>query len=190
MCEDAVDHDIIGGPGIVVEIDESHFCTVKQGQGRNRRKPQNWIFAGMERESKKFFAVSLGLEGRRDMATLEPLIINHIRPGSIIMSDSWRAYRDIDRLVDPEGRSMNYEHHTVNHRVGFTDPNNPWIHTQTIERRWGDVKGVVKRRGVSKKVEQHLYRYRFIKKYPINTLHHLMVEAGKCFPFSRFVNTP
>ena len=26
------------------EIDVSHFCTVKQGQGRNRGKPQNWIF--------------------------------------------------------------------------------------------------------------------------------------------------
>ena len=44
VCKDAVDKDVIGGPGVVVKIDESHFCTVKQGQGRNRGKPQNWIF--------------------------------------------------------------------------------------------------------------------------------------------------
>lgn len=174
----------------MVEIGESHFCTIKQGQGRNKEKPSNWIFGGIERERKKFFAVALGLEGNRNMSTLEPLIIDHIRPGSIIMSDQWRAYNDIDKLVDNSGQSMNYEHHTVNHKEGFVNFQNRWIHTQTIERHWGDMKEVVKRRGVSRKVEQHLFRYRFIKKYPVNTLHHLMVEAGKSFPYSRFMNTP
>ena len=78
------------------EIDVSHFCTVKQGQGRNRGKSQNWILAGIEGNSKKFSAVALGLESRRDMDTLELLIIDHIRPGSIIMSDSSKAYKDIE----------------------------------------------------------------------------------------------
>ena len=173
-----------------MEIDESHFCTVKQGQGRNRKKSSNWIFGGIERQSKKFFAVALGLEGNRRMTTLEPLIIQHIRPGSIIMSDEWSSYNDIERLVDSNGELMNYEHHTVNHKIGFVNFDNPWVHTQTIERHWGDMKEVIKRRGVSKKVEQHLYRYRFLKKYPVNTLHHLMVEAGKSFPYSRYMNTP
>ena len=96
----------------MVEIDESHFFTVKQGQGRNRDKPQNWILAGIERDSNKFFAVALRLEGRRDMTTLEPLINYYIRPGSIIMSDSWKAYDDIEKLVDGDGMSMNYEHYS------------------------------------------------------------------------------
>ena len=125
----------------MVEIDESHFFTVKQGHGRNRDKPQNWILAGIERDSNKFFAVALGLEGRRDMTTLESLINYYIRPGSIIMSDSWKAYKDIEKLVDGDGISMNYEHYTVNHRVGFVDLENPWIHTQTIERMGCEMRG-------------------------------------------------
>ena len=65
VCEDAVEKDIIGGPGGVLEIDESHFCTVKQEQGRKKEKSSNCIFGGIERQSKKFFAVTLGLEGNR-----------------------------------------------------------------------------------------------------------------------------
>ena len=44
---------------------------------------------------------------------------------------------------------MNYEHHTVNHRVGFVN-----LENQTIERRWRDVKSVVKRRDKQIKVSR------------------------------------
>ena len=74
------------------------------------------------------------------MNNLEPLITQHIRPGSIIMSDQWWAYNDIERLVDSNGELMNYKHHTVNHKVGFVNFDNPWIHTKTIEWYWGDIK--------------------------------------------------
>ena len=104
------------------------------------------------------------------------------------MSDKWGAYNDIERLLDGNGDSMNYVHHLVNHKEGFVNFDKPLIHTQTIKRHWKDIKEVIKRRRVSKKVEQHLYRYRLIKKYPVKTLHHLMVEAGKSFFYSRFTH--
>ena len=49
----------------------------------------------------------------RTARTLLPLIINNIAPGSIIMSDEWRAYRRIPRLpVRPryshEGQNDNF----------------------------------------------------------------------------------
>ena len=110
--------------------------------------------------------------------------MQHIKPGSIIISDSWSAYNNIANLTDNDGVSLNYEHHVINHSVEFV---NGWVHTQNVERLWGDLKEIVKRRGVNKKVDQHLYRFLFFKKYPKNTLHHLMEEAGKSFPFSRFM---
>ena len=50
------------------------------------------------------------------------------------MSDEWRAYNDVERLVDSNGELMKYKHHTVNYKVGFINFDNPRVHTQTIER--------------------------------------------------------
>ena len=74
--------------------------------------------------------------------------------------------------------SLNYEHHTINHSEAFADD---WVHTQTIEMFWGDLKEVVKRRGVNKKVEQHLYRFLFMKKIYHKHFTPPEVEAGKSF---------
>ena len=98
------------------------------------------------------------------MSTLEPLIIEHIRPGSMIMSDKLGAHNDIERLVDGNGDSMNYVHHSVNHKEEFVNFDNPWVHTETIERQWGDMKEVIKRRGVSKKVSNTVRHYICISK--------------------------
>ena len=94
------------------------------------------------------------------------------------MSDEWRAFNDAERLVDSNGEVMKYKHHTVNYKVGFINFDNHRVHTQTFERYCGDMEEVMKRRGVSKTIEQHLCRYKFLKKYSVNTLHHLMVEQG------------
>ena len=56
------------------------------------------------------------------------------------ISGQWGAYNDIERLVDINGELMKYEHHTVNHKVGFVNFENPWIHTQTIERHWDEMR--------------------------------------------------
>ena len=177
----------VGGPGIIVEIDETHMTSIKHHTGRNLRRKQFWVFGGIERVSGKKFAVSLGFNGKRDRNTLEPLIIKHIKKGSIIVSDCWRAYDNIVNLVDANGQSMNYTHHRINHQLYFVDPINPIIHTQTVERFWGDLKDVVKRRGI-KNMERHIYRFLFLAKYPEKTLHHLMIEAGKSYPYPHISN--
>ena len=79
------------------------------------------------------FAISLGLGGRTNTVTIETLIIKHIKPGSIIMSDQSPTYNNIPNLVDSDGISLNYEHHTINPSVEFV---NGWVHTQTIDRLW------------------------------------------------------
>ena len=106
-------------------------------RGRRLRKSHHWVFGGIERGSGKRFVICLGMGGKRDRETLEPLIVRHILPGTTVISDCWRAYSNIPSLVDSNGQPLNYIHRTVNHAVGFVNSRNPWIHTQTIERLWG-----------------------------------------------------
>ena len=118
----------IGGPGKIVEIDESHFGKAKYGRGR--KLSDIWVFGGIERESTRKFAVPLTGEfseadsRRRDKATLLPLIEKYILPGTLIMSDGWKAYEDIALI---EGR--NYTHKVINHSECYVDPTDRTVHT-------------------------------------------------------------
>lgn len=61
---------VIGGPNIVVEIDEAYFGKVKYNRGR--RRPGIWIIGGIERNNKRncfIFPVR-----NRNAATLEAVI--------------------------------------------------------------------------------------------------------------------
>ena len=44
-------HTMLGGPGVVVELDESHFG--KRMHHKGRLVKGNWIFGGVERTDKK-----------------------------------------------------------------------------------------------------------------------------------------
>ncbi|VDO32499.1 unnamed protein product [Haemonchus placei] len=66
---------------------------------------------------------------RRDVATLTNIILKLIRPGTTIMSDSWRAYSQLSRL--PAG----CRHLTVNHMDNFGDPRTS-AHTHHVESLW------------------------------------------------------
>uniref|UniRef100_A0A914DK17 ISXO2-like transposase domain-containing protein n=1 Tax=Acrobeloides nanus TaxID=290746 RepID=A0A914DK17_9BILA len=55
-------------------------------------------------------------------------------PGSIIFSDCWKGYRTEELEV------AGFEHFKVNHKYNFLNPDDPNIHTQTVERMWGSAK--------------------------------------------------
>ena len=89
-----LDHPIvIGGPGTVVEIDESKFG--KRKYNRGRAVDGHWVFGGIERGTTKSFMVVVE---DRSAATLIPIIQRYIRPGSVIISDEWRAYSTLSSL--------------------------------------------------------------------------------------------
>ena len=117
------------------------------------------------------------------MEALEPLIVKHIRPGSVIISDSWSAYNNKTNLHDSEGNSVNYTHKNVNHRIDFVNHSDPSVHTQTVERFWNDLNDKIKYKGRCRTIEQNLYKYLFQRKYKDNIYHHLLVECGEYFPF-------
>lgn len=77
----------------------------------------------------------LKLVPSRARTTLIPIIKRHVRSGSTIYSDSWRAYV---QSLTKEG----YHHYPVNHKNNFVDPHTG-SHTQHIERYWQTIKGQV-----------------------------------------------
>jgi transposase-like protein len=131
----------IGGDGIIVEIDEAKFGRRKYHRGR--LITGQWLFGGIERHSKKMFVVPVV---SRQAEILLPLIKKYIAPGSIIYSDCWKAYSEINTT---------YQHKTVNHSQNFVDPITG-VHTQNIERVWRDIRGIIPRYG---RKEYHFDHY-------------------------------
>ena len=99
----------LGGEGGVVEIDESKFGKRKYNKGK--RVKGQWVFGGIQRSNGDFFVVPVEA---RNKVTLLAAIKHHIKPGTTVISDCWKAY---DCLAD-EG----FNHLTVNHSMYFVNP--------------------------------------------------------------------
>ncbi|XP_028970911.1 uncharacterized protein LOC105030231 isoform X2 [Esox lucius] len=118
-----------------VVIDESKFSQ-KRKYNRGRIGPtwrrEGWVFGMLEVKHNRRRPI-LKMVKDRSQETLIPIIRRHVRRGSTILSDCWRAYvRSLNRL--------GYNHQTVNHTNNFVDPQSGY-HTQHIERAWQTIKG-------------------------------------------------
>ena len=123
---DQIETEKIGGVGKVVEIDESKFG--KRKYNRGRRREGQWVLGGVERGSEEMF---MQIVPSRDAATLLPVIITNVKPGTEIHTDEWRSYARLNR--------RGYVHHTVNYSIEFVNPANG-AHTQSIECTWAHAK--------------------------------------------------
>ncbi|XP_071576488.1 uncharacterized protein [Temnothorax nylanderi] len=132
----------LGGPNIIVEIDEAKIGKRKYNRGRIIEG--KWIFGGYERGTKKIFIVPV--QDRTEKTLLE-LIKEWILPGTTIMSDCWKSYN----CLNSEG----FQHLTVNHSMNFVDPDTG-AHTQHIERVWRKVRANIPRYGTR---SSHLVGY-------------------------------
>uniref|UniRef100_A0A182W7W5 DDE_Tnp_IS1595 domain-containing protein n=1 Tax=Anopheles minimus TaxID=112268 RepID=A0A182W7W5_9DIPT len=111
------------------EIDESVVTKRKYNRGRVAENNQVWLIGGICRETREFF---LELVQKRDAVTLHEIIMRRVAPGSTILTDGWRAYNGLG--------NSGYSHATVNHSENFADPNDPLVHTQSIENLWRWIK--------------------------------------------------
>lgn len=153
---------VIGGVGKTVEIDEAKIGKRKYNRGRIIQG--NWVFGGIERESKNCFLVPVATRGHD---SLLPLIKQYVLPGTTIISDCWRTYN----CLGFEG----YTHLTVNHSYNFVDPDTG-AHTQHIERLWREVRGNVPRYGNTKHhFIGHLAEFMFKRRFSEHKtrLHHI-----------------
>nr|XP_047146837.1 uncharacterized protein LOC124819359 [Hydra vulgaris] len=91
----------LGGPGLIVEIDESLFFKRKYNVEHNVEK--HWIFGAFDVTSKKGY---LRRVEDRTAQTLVPIIQQWVAPGSIIHSDQWASYTNLNNL--------GYNHFNVN----------------------------------------------------------------------------
>lgn len=135
VCANSVlnNSEKIGGPGIVIEIDESKFAKRKYNVGH--RVVGGWVFGGREWDDKPKVTVE-----NRTAETLIAIIREWIAAGSIIWSDCWKRYNSIPTL--PEG----YQHGTVNHSKNFVDPESG-VCTNRIESDWRPAKAKFPRFG-------------------------------------------
>ena len=102
-------------------------------------------------------------------------IKKHIRAGTTVISDCWKAYN----TVGLEG----YVHLTVNHSENFKDPKTG-AHTNTIERTWREVRANIPRFGQRKKhMVRYLAEYIFKRSFPEfeQRIHEFYKAASKLY---------
>lgn len=71
----------------------------------------------------------------KNAATLEQVISAHVLPGTIIVTDGWAGYDNIDHINNGV-----YQHEVVVHAQNFVDPNHPEVNTQAAEGLWMQAK--------------------------------------------------
>ena len=124
----------IGGDGIIVELDETKMG--KRKYHRGHKVEGVWVVCGVERtKEKKYFAIDVE---NRNSETLEAIISKYVKPGSIILTDMWKAY---NVACD----NLNFEHYTVNHSKTFKDIVTG-VHTNTVEGYNNGLKTLIKPR--------------------------------------------
>ena len=116
----------LGGPGKIVEIDESKFG--KRKYNRGRLLTGQWVFGLLEKGTDNVVLFSVP---DRSIVTLLPIIQQLVLPGTTIHSDEWASYFVL--------QTQGYIHETFNHSENFVDPLTH-VHTQGIECQWDCVK--------------------------------------------------
>lgn len=158
-----VDGDwLLGGPGEVVEIDESYVGGKEKGRGSMKEK--TIVLGMMERDGPVTTRV---IEDVR-RSTLFPHICEHVAPGSIINTDELNSYKSISL--------RGYRHQTVNHRAGrYVSDHGATVNS--IEGFWSQLKrGIL---GTHIHVSpKHLSKYlgEFEFRWNMRTVPHLMLD--------------
>src|SRR5271154_6981704 len=137
----------VGGDQVVVEIDDCKIAKRKHHRGHHVKGA--WIVGGVERTEER--RVFVEVVKNRSAATLREIIARRVKPGSIIHTDLWRGYSNLEEF--------SVTHETVNHSLHFKDPITG-IHTNTIEGTWSGVKHHIPIRNRNKgSVEEHLLTF-------------------------------
>lgn len=157
----------IGGPGIIVQVDESVFS--KRKFHRGRLTPQKWVLGMLDTRSK---LLVLEFVPNRSAETLLRVLVRNVAPGSIIWSDLWRGYANLE--------AQGFTHQTVNHSENFVDPETGTC-TNAIEGAWSRVKYFLRKKGVMHKqnsssyLDEYMWRRLFQdSEHPGITLKHIL----------------
>jgi transposase-like protein len=147
------DDALVGGDGIIVEVDESKFGKRKYNRGHH--VDGAWVVGGVERTSERNVFVEIVED--RSSETLLGVLSRHVRPGSVVYSDMWRGYSRVSS--DTTDGGLGFEHMTVNHSEGFINEQTG-VHTNFIEGTWNGIKMKVPARNrVRDGMNEHLLEF-------------------------------
>jgi hypothetical protein len=153
-----LDDVVIGGPGCIVEIDET--MAVKRKYNRGRVLRAGWLFGGVERRGDGQFKCFLRMVYDRSGDHLTYWIRQHVARGTHIITDGWPAYAHLS--------TMGYTHSVVIHEDNFVSPEDDAVHTQTIEATWCSLKRFIWAHGTNKGPHylEYICEYMFRRKFP------------------------
>ena len=151
ICSNDVksNHRKIGGRSRIIEMDESVFGKMKFGKGNPAKPRRKWVFGGKCRETGRVF-VAVCPNNKRTKKALWPIIMKNVKIGSMLFTDGWRAYRKLPVL--------GFRHRWVDHSKYYVHPDDPNLHTNGIEGKWGEIKRWLPSAG-RYNLEQHLNLY-------------------------------
>jgi transposase len=115
-----------------VEIDETWVGGVRRkgGKGQGKRRSKKTIIMGMvERDG----ILRAGPVPDDDKFTMKPIILENVKPGSVITTDGHLAYVDLGQT---------FKHTAINHAAG--EYARGIHHTNTIEGHWSQLKRSIK----------------------------------------------
>jgi transposase-like protein len=96
---------MLGGAREIVEVDESAIGKTKYGRGS--QKKTTWVFGMVQRKGPAYAEIVTA----RDKKTLLPIIRRHVKQGTIIISDEWKAYSCLG--------SKGFDHRTIKHKASY-----------------------------------------------------------------------
>jgi hypothetical protein len=149
---------IIGGPGKIVQADESVIC--RRGKIRNptseddSRPDTVWILGIVDASDPTNFYVTR--VENRSVECLTAALEGRIGVGSILHTDGHPSYPGV-------ARNLGLIHRVVNHSIGFLSPDG--THTNNIENVWSQLKSEVnKEHGVKRnEIDDWLIEFTFRK---------------------------
>ncbi|KAJ8945557.1 hypothetical protein NQ318_020404 [Aromia moschata] len=106
--------EMLGGPDCDAQLHESLFGHRKYERGRVL---EGHCVLGIIEDGKE--DVRMVVVDKRDAATLIPIIKNHVKPGTTIHTDSWKAYDGLEKLATFTIKSTIVISSTVFKKTGF-----------------------------------------------------------------------
>lgn len=164
----------IGGPGITVQVGDLCLSESKFHKEKGQ-KTALWIFGIVNTSITPAIGYVEVIE-RRDQVTYLQIIEKIVKPGTIIFTDDWLAYRNL--INNP-----NYSHVTVNYPFHFVDPRSG-ILTQNIESYLGKIKAKVQgMRGCKRDfLTAYLKQFMWMERNKVDRVLKLCDAIGTQFP--------
>lgn len=164
------------GPSLfdgTVEADETYVGGVRRGRRGRGASGKTPVFGIAKRDGEVFAKAVPNVKA----STVMPLIRDHVKIGSTVMTDEFGIYRG--------SKKAGYKHKTVEHGAGeYVRRGRPdKIHTNTIEGFWSQLKRSVDgtHHSVSGKhlqryVDEHVFRYN-LRNSPVHLFQHLLARV-------------